>query len=134
MNIPVLKSRNILIKFNNLYSIYFRYFRRMLRALLPLIFIIKIQAMLSFKTSFSGSFYFSADSSGTTFLMITKSSPASNPIYICFFDLAISTTANFYNITNLAVANTSYYYAKARCSPYNQLNALNNSFLIFTTK
>ena len=108
--------------------------RSLLRALLPLIFIIKIQAMLGLKISFSGIFFFSADSSGTTFLMVTKSSPASNPIYICFFDLAISTTANFYNITNLAVASTSYYYAKARCSPYNQLNALNNSFLIFTTK
>lgn len=110
-----------------------RYFRSMLRVLLPLIFIIKIKAMLNFKTSFGGISYSSADSSGTTFVFVTKSGLTS--INICFFDLAISiTTANFYNITNLAVANTSYYYAKVRCSPYNQLNALNNSFLIFTTK
>jgi hypothetical protein len=108
--------------------------RSLLRTLLPLIFIIKIQAMLSLKNSYSGTFYFNVDSTGTTFVMVTKNSPASNPIYIYFFDLAISITGNPYNIANLATANTSYYYAKVRCSPYNQLNAANNSFLIYTTK
>lgn len=90
--------------------------------------------MFNLKTGFSGSYYFSADLTGTSLSIIMKSSPTTNPIYIRYFNLALSTMGNFYNITNLAVANASYYYAKVRCSPYNQLNATNNSFLIYTIK
>ena len=67
------------------------------------------------------------------FSMITKISPTSNSIYLRYFNLALSTLGKFYNITNLAVANASYYNAKVRCSPYNQLNTINNSFLIYLT-
>ncbi len=96
--------------------------------------IIEVDGILNLKIGLNGIFFFGGDSTGTSFSMITKMGPTSNPVYLRYFDIALSTTSTNYDITNLAVANPNYYYAKARCSPYNQLNAINNSFLIFTTK
>jgi len=70
----------------------------------------------------------------TRYSRISKYILGNDPLFIGFYDSALSTTGNYYNITNLALSNSDYYFAKVRCSPYNQLNATNNSFLIFTSK
>lgn len=111
-----------------------RYSISLWTGLLSLFLITKIQATLSYRNGFSGNHLYSVDSVGTRYSRISKYIPGDNPLFIIFYDSALSTTGNNYNITNLALSNLNYYFAKVRCSPYNQLNATNNSFLIFTTK